>query len=149
MRILFAGIKQTEPAMSQENVNLIRDLYAAYSRHDTDAFFAMLDPDVEWVFADNFIYADVNPRIGRDAFSKGSLRRLETDWEDGFEGVPDEILDAGENIIGLGHYVGVHKGTGKRLRAQFAHIFTLANGKVTRWRQYLDTKELADVAGVG
>jgi uncharacterized protein len=135
--------------MSLENVNIVRDLYAAYSRHDEDAFRAVLDPDVEWVFADNFFYADVNPAIGGDAFSKGRLRRLETDWEGGFEGVPDEILDAGENVIGLGHYVGVHKATGKRLRAQFAHVFTLANGKVTRWRQYPDTKQLADVAGMG
>ena len=63
--------------------------------------------------------------------------------------MPDEILDAGENVIGLGHYVGVHKATGKRLRAQFAHVFTLSNGKVARWRQYLDTKQLADAAGVG
>jgi ketosteroid isomerase-like protein len=134
--------------MSQENVNIVRGIYDAYSRHDEDAFFAVLDPNVEWVFADNFFYADVNPAVGRDAFTKGRLRRLETDWDGGFEGVPDEILDAGENVVGLGHYVGVHKATGKRLRAQFAHIFTLANGKVTRWRQYLDTKQLADVAGV-
>lgn len=31
------------------------------------------------------------------------------------------------------------------LRAQFAHIFTLVGGKVTRWRQYVDTKQFADV----
>ena len=59
--------------MSQENVNIIRGLYAAYSRHDEDAFFAVLDPNVEWVFADNFFYADVNPAFGRDVFSKGRL----------------------------------------------------------------------------
>jgi ketosteroid isomerase-like protein len=36
------------------------------------------------------------------------------------------------------------KPTGKSIRAQFAHIWTLADGKVTRWRQYVDTKQFAD-----
>jgi ketosteroid isomerase-like protein len=130
--------------MANENIAVVRGLYEAWSRGDMDAFLATLAPDVEWRFADNFVYGQVNPVIGRDMLREGSLKRLKTEWQE-FDGVPDEILDAGDTVVGLGHYVGTHKATGKRLNAQFAHIFTLADGQVTRWRQYVDTKQFADV----
>ena len=131
--------------MSNANLAIVRGLYEAWSHGDVEAFLATLAPDVEWRFADNFIYGDVNPLIGRDRLRQGSLKRLKTEWQD-FDGVPDEILDAGDTVVGLGHYVGTHKATGRKLKAQFAHVFTLDDGKVTRWRQYVDTKQFADVA---
>jgi hypothetical protein len=121
--------------MSQQNVEIVRG--------DTDAFLEALTPDVEWRFADNFVYGVVNPLIGREALRKGSLKRLREDWEN-FDGVPDEILDAGDQVVGLGHYVGTYKPTGRHIRAQFAHVFTLRDGKIARWRQYVDTKQFAD-----
>jgi len=130
--------------MSQQNVAIVRDLYQTWSRGDLEGFLNVLAPDVEWRFADNFIYGRINPLIGRDKLREGSLKHLRTDWED-FDGIPDEIIGAGDTVVGLGHYVGKYKATGRTLRAQFAHIFTLAGGKVTRWRQYVDTKQFADV----
>ena len=61
-----------------------------------------------------------------------------------FDAVPEDILDAGEDIVGPSPYVGKYKPTGKTIRAQFAHVWTLSEGKVTRWRQYVDTKQFAD-----
>jgi SnoaL-like domain len=58
-------------AMSKRNVDLVRSLYAAWSRDDVEAFLQVLAPDVEWRFADSFIYGAVNPVIGRDALLKG------------------------------------------------------------------------------
>jgi ketosteroid isomerase-like protein len=132
-----------ESAMSERNVDLVRSLYAAWSRGDVEAFLQVLAPDVEWRFADNFIYGAVNPVIGRDALRKGSLRRLKTEWE-GFDGVLEDMLDAGDHVIGLGHYVGRYRLTGEQIRAQFAHVWTVKDGQVTRWRQYVDTKQFAD-----
>jgi ketosteroid isomerase-like protein len=64
--------------MSDRNVELVRSIYAAWSRDDVEGFLQALAADVEWRFADNFIYGTVNPVIGRDALRKGSLRRLKS-----------------------------------------------------------------------
>jgi len=56
----------------------------------------------------------------------------------------DELLDAGERIIMLGHYEGAPKGTGTRFRAQVVHVWALAQGKVHRFQQYTDTFQLAE-----
>jgi ketosteroid isomerase-like protein len=129
--------------MTQSNLEIVRGIYAAWPR-GIDAFMEKLAPDIVWRFADNFVYGQVNPLVGHNALRAGSLSSLKTDWE-GFDGELDELLDAGDRIVGLGHYVGVYKATGKRLRAQFAHIWTLKGGKVAEWRQYVDTKQFADV----
>jgi ketosteroid isomerase-like protein len=34
--------------MSQENVEVVSELVDAFDRRDTDAFLAVLRPDVEW-----------------------------------------------------------------------------------------------------
>lgn len=127
--------------MTQRNIDIVRGLYAAYSRRDMDTFMNTLHPDIEWRFAESFIFKE--PLFGREAVRGGSLRSLATEW-DGFDGELDELIDGGDQIVGLGHYVGTYKATGKSIRAQFAHIWTLAGGKVTRWRQYVDTKQFAE-----
>src|SRR5262245_4498209 len=62
----------------------------------------------------------------------------------GFDGVLEDMLDAGDYVIGLGHYVGRYRSTGEQIRAQFAHVWTVKDGYVTQWRQYVDTKQFAD-----
>ena len=44
--------------MSEENVNKIRDIYAAFGRGDIPAVLAGLHPEIEWWEAENFIYAE-------------------------------------------------------------------------------------------
>ena len=132
--------------MTQDNMDVVKGIYAAWPK-GIDAFLDALAPDVEWRFADNFVYGKTNPLIGHDALRQGSLKSLKTDWEE-FDGELDELLDAGDTIIGLGHYVGTYKATGRHLRAQFAHLWTLRGGKVIRWRQYVDTKQFVDVTGL-
>ena len=69
--------------------------------------------------------------------------RLGTDWE-GFSVTPEEWLDAGNRLVVMGIYQGTHKGTGKTVRAQFAHVWSLKEGRVVRFQQYTDTKQFAD-----
>ena len=132
--------------MSQENLQIVRGIYEATARRDIPAMFNVLDPKVEWRLADNWIYADRNPLIGpQAAIIEGPLSRIAVEWE-GFSIIPETLLDAGDHVVAHGVYTGVYKATGKQIRAQFAHIWTIAQGKVRRLRQYTDTKQFADAA---
>ena len=46
------------------------EIYAAWPR-EIDAFIEALAPDVEWRFADNFVYDAISPLIGRQALREG------------------------------------------------------------------------------
>jgi hypothetical protein len=51
----------------------------------------LLDPQVQWNEAENFIYADKNPYVGPQAVLEGVFMRLGTKW-DGFSVSAEEIL---------------------------------------------------------
>ena len=129
--------------MSEQHVNIVRGLYAAFATGDIPTIISALDPKVEWWEAENFIYADKNPYVGPDAVLTGVFMRIAEEW-DGFTVSPDGVLDAGDIAIGYGHYAGVYKQNSARVRAQFAHFFTFRDGKIVKFQQYTDTAQFAD-----
>ena len=129
--------------MSAENVKLVREMYEAFGKGNVPGVLGRLDPKIEWREADNFIYADKNPYVGPQAVLEGVFMRIVTDF-DNFSVTPDEILDAGDKVVALGTYSGTHKTTGKIVRAQMAHVWSIENGKAVKFQQYTDTKQFAD-----
>jgi|SRR5262245_6559402 len=130
--------------MSQENVNIVRGIYKSFARGDVPAVLEVLDPEVEWRLAENWIYADRNPLIGPQAIVEGTFTRLAAEWEE-FSVIPEQLLSSGDHVIALGTYTGTYKSTGKQVHAQFAHIYTFARGKVRKLQQYTDTMQFAEV----
>jgi ketosteroid isomerase-like protein len=131
--------------MSQGNVQVIRTIYEAFEKGDVPAVLGHMDQSIEWREAENFIYADRNPYIGPQAVLEGVFLRLGSDWE-AFTVTPEEWLDAGEHVVVLGTYTGTHKGSGRGVRAQFAHIWGVTGSRVVRFQQYTDTKQFAEAA---
>jgi ketosteroid isomerase-like protein len=113
-------------------------MYDAFARGDVAGVLGTLDPQIEWLEAENFIYAGGNPYIGHDAVLKGIFMRLGAEW-DKFSATPEEIVDGGDTIVALGRYRGTYKATGARVDAQFVHIMKFKNGKVVRFEQRTDT----------
>jgi hypothetical protein len=132
--------------MSEESVNVVKGIYEAFGRGDIPVVLAALDPRVEWREAENFIYADGNPYVGPQAVLEGVFMRLGDEWE-GFAVSAEGVLDAGETVVGYGHYSGTYKQTGARVRAQFAHLFTVRGGKVVKFQQYTDTAQFLKAVG--
>jgi len=132
--------------VSQANVAVIQNIYAAFAQGDGPAAFALMDSAMVWNEAENFPYADRNPYVGPAAIGEGVFFRLATEW-DGFQAVPAELLDAGETVVALGRYTATHNATGKALNAQFAHIWRLKDGKTTSFQQYTDTAQAREAVG--
>ena len=130
--------------MSEQNAKIVQGMYEAFGRGDIPVVIAALDPQVEWWEAENFIYDDGNPYVGPDAVLNGVFMRIGGEW-DGFLVSPEQVLDAGETIVGHGHYSGTYRKTGKQARAQFAHIFTFREGKIVKFQQYTDTAQFQQV----
>lgn len=61
-----------------------------------------------------------------------------TDW-DGFKVAPDAVVDGGDDVVVTGNYSGTSKETGKSFDARFAHHWTVRDGKVARFEQFVDS----------
>lgn len=129
--------------MSQENVDLINGLYTAFEKGDIPGVLGCMDADIVWNEADNFPYADRSPYIGPQSILTGVFARLANEW-DGFTCSVTEILDAGDRVIVFGFLSGTYRASGRSIRAQMAHDWTIAGGKAVRFQEYTDTKQVAD-----
>ncbi len=126
--------------MSAQNKTTVEELYAAFGRGDVPAILGIFHPEIEWWEAENFVYADKNPYRGPMAVLTGVFARLGSQW-DKFSATPQEVFDAGDTVIGCGHYTGKYLATGREVRAQFAHVFKFKDGKVVSFQQYTDTAQ--------
>lgn len=60
------------------------------------------------------------------------------DW-DRFSAVADDYIVEGNRVVSVGAYAGVNKATGKAMRAPFAHVWLVTDGKLARFDMYTDT----------
>ena len=128
------------------NADLIRSLYAAFARGDVPAVLGLFDPQIEWNEGEGVRYADRNPYRGPMAVAEGVFGRIIAEV-DGFAAVPASFIDGGENVVVQGRYQGKVKATGTILDAQFAHVYTLRDGKIIRFQQYTDTAQWTKALG--
>jgi ketosteroid isomerase-like protein len=104
---------------------------------------ALFDPRIEWMEAEGFVYAEGNPYIGPERVLNGIFMRLVSEW-DGFTVSPAEILPTPTGALSMGRYTGTHKTSGRSVNAQFAHVWRIADGKITGFQQFTDTAQFAN-----
>ncbi len=118
-------------------VEIVQRSYVAFAAGDMDGVLGDMDPDIEWRQAQGLPHGGTYhglAEVRRNIFDP-----LDEEWWDEFSADPDEFLEAGDEVVVLGRYRGVAKGTGKRLDVPFVHIWTLRDEKAVRFRQFLDT----------
>jgi ketosteroid isomerase-like protein len=126
-----------------QNSQTAEAFYAAMGRGDIPFVIGILDPQIVWNEAENFVYADKSPYVGVDAVLTCLFARLGGEW-DSFSAVPHQIVDGGETVVSLGRYGGVYKATGAKVDAQFVHVFYFKDGKIASFQQYTDTAQFKD-----
>lgn len=129
--------------MSEKNVQIVREIYEAFGSGDVPGVLSKFAPDIHWMEAENFIYADRNPYIGPQAVLEGVFLRFVSEWNN-FTVTTEAVLDVGDQVVTLGSYSGTYKATGKSVQAQMVHVWTIADGKAIKFQQHTDTKQFAD-----
>jgi ketosteroid isomerase-like protein len=81
--------------------------------------------------------------VGADAVLRDVFAGFREEWE-GWRAVVERYLDAGESAVALGRYEGTYKPTNRPVRAEFAHLYELEDGRIRRFIWYTDTLLLAE-----
>jgi uncharacterized protein len=129
--------------MSNDNQQLMRRLYDAYNRGDFDTILAAMTDDIEWYVPGAAPFA--GHRRGRDEvrqFFEDSRRLVHIDEFDA-----DEILSDGDKVVVLGRQRATVPETGRHFETEWAHVYTIRNGKVAHARIYTDTHAIASAFG--
>lgn len=124
------------------NLETIKNVYQAFATGDIPSVLKPFDDNIEWTETEGFPYGGTY--TGANSILENVFMKLGTEWEN-FAAVPDEILDAGEKIVALGHYSGKYNASEKNMRVPFAHVWTLRDGKIVKFVQYTDTLKVSEV----
>ncbi len=114
--------------------DLIRSFYAALSNGDAPTALGLMADDIEWHTMWHYKVVGRGPQ----KVAEGLMMPLMAEWES-FALTPAEYIADGNTVVSLGRFAGVHGASGKPVDAAYAHVWNVADGKIQRFRQYIDT----------
>src|SRR6476660_1775407 len=127
--------------MSQENVDMVRRMVAAFNRRDLSRLEEGSTSDMQWETAMGAIEAEVFEGFeGAETY----IERLGDAWEE-FQTIAEDVRDVGERVLMLGRIVGRGKGSGVAVEMPLGQVFDFRDGKVCCIRSYLDHEALKAV----
>ena len=123
--------------MSDKNVEIVRSGYDCVGRGDIEGLLALFDDAIEWKTPGPKELPTAGTRRGRQQVAEFfqtmdkvfEITRME----------PRTFLADGDRVVVLGVDTSRIKATGTVLDGEWAHVFTLKNGKVVAFQEYLDT----------
>jgi ketosteroid isomerase-like protein len=121
----------------QENINLVEQCYAAFLRGDIQSLLTRFTEDIDWEL----------PLIEEAPFS--GKRHGHQQVQEFFQSLdsmqeakqfePKEFIAQGNKVVVLGHYAWEIKSTKAQFDSDWTHIFTIRDGKIARFREFLDS----------
>lgn len=124
------------------NTDFVKSMYAAFGRGDIKSVVDACDPTIVWwVIGDAKDYPTLGMRNG-SAGVTGFFKDVGANIEFS-EFSPQNFYEASSKVFVEGHYAGTVKKTGRKVSSDFLHVFTIAGGKVTHFREFTDTAQIA------
>jgi ketosteroid isomerase-like protein len=121
----------------QENTNIVKQTYECFLRGDIESLLKLYADDVRWEVYGPPSVPTTGERNGLTELAEFFAQVNDSLEVQSFE--PREFIAQGDQVAVLGHYKWTAKPTGRPFSANWAHIVTLSNGKITRFREYTDT----------
>ena len=129
--------------MSQENVEVVREMYDAFSRGDLSGALNYLDPDVT---------IDASHRVdGRVGHGRDEVPPILAEWLGTRQMMREEvedIRDVGDRVLVVSTQRGRGKGSGIEMENRFGMLYEVRRGKVTRWTIYDEVSKALGAAGL-
>lgn len=129
----------------QANVRVVEGMFSSLSRGDIPGVLDRLSDDIEWRIAGPAELPFSGVHRGREAVARffrdfGQAAEFEE-----FE--PREYLAKGDKVVVLGHERQRVKATGRVVHTDWAMVFVLREGRINRFRNYVDSRDVGPTAG--
>ena len=102
--------------------------------------------DIEWVEAEGMPYGGVYN--GGDEVAQKVFGPIVDDIPD-FAVTPEESIASGSSVAVVVRYSDTAKGTGNTLSLPAVHVWDVRDGKVARFRQFIDTVKFGEAVPTG
>src|SRR6202049_4986931 len=130
----------------EENIQVVKDFFAAMGSYNEHDLLALVTEDIEWI-----IPGDGWPLAGTHrghaelaAVLKKASEEVEMTYPE-----PPEFVAQGDRVLVVGVATGKIKATNKPFKDNWVFDITVRNGKVRNIREYIDTQALARASQMG
>jgi ketosteroid isomerase-like protein len=120
-----------------QNVEVVQRIYEAVGHEDIPAVLDLLTDNVEWTLQGPSLIPFAGTRHGREEVAEFFSLVGETLEFLQFE--PREFVAQGDTVIVLGYERNLIKPTGRTFEQEWAHVYTLRDGKIAKVRCFEDT----------
>ena len=121
----------------QDNVKTVQQAYASFKNGDIQTLLGLMSDEVGWQLPeiDNVPFS--GSRQGREGVKQFFSMLADSQDVQSFE--PREFIAQGDKVVALGSYRWRVKSTGREFGGDWAHVFTVLDGKITGFQEYMDT----------
>jgi ketosteroid isomerase-like protein len=123
-----------------ENVQIVKDFFAAIGSGDKEGLLALVAEDIEWIIPgkDWPLAGTHRGHAGVAEVLQKASDEVETTYPE-----PPEFVAQGHRVLVVGVASGKIKATNRAFKDDWVFAITVQNGKVTKIREYIDTQALA------
>jgi ketosteroid isomerase-like protein len=129
--------------MSQENLEVVRQMYEAFHRRNAEASLAHFDPEV---MVDMSRRGEGGIGRGREELAQ-IIGEWVAEWEDWREEI-EEMRDLGSQVYVVAVQRGRGKGSGIEVEARYGVLYEFRGDKISRMTGYRDPEEGLEAAGL-
>lgn len=120
----------------QNNVEIVKQVFAAFNRGDEEEFGDMMTDDATWTEPEGSALVG-GTFHGRDEVLKNVFTPPRQQIKD-METTPERFIDAGDTVIVEGKYGGTAS-DGNHFEIPYAAVLDMQDGKIQRFANYEDT----------
>ncbi|WP_020656568.1 nuclear transport factor 2 family protein [Massilia niastensis] len=125
----------------QENIELVKQCYEAFAQGDIERLLNYMKDDVDWELPLVEGVPFSGKRQGRNAV--GEFFALVGSFQELREFRPEEFTAQGDRVVVTGRYAWLVKPTGTEFSCEWCHIFHIAGGKFSKFKEFTDTNKAA------
>ena len=130
--------------MSEENVEVVRRFYAAWSGDELPGPTELMNPEIEYVNPDRAV--EPGTRRGLAAFSR-AVEKVFEGWET-WHMEPEQFRAVGDQVAVVTRYRARGRGSGVEVEGQESALWTVRNGKVVRYAWFHKPADALEAAGL-
>ena len=130
---------------TKENVQIVKDFFAAMGSGDKQGLLALAAENIEWIIpGEDWPLAGTHRgHAGLADLLQKASEMLEISYPE-----PPEFVAQGDRVLVVGVATGKIKATNKPFKDDWVFAITVRSGKVANIREYIDTQALARAAQV-
>src|SRR5262245_57771251 len=129
--------------MSASNIEFVQQLYAIYARRDFDGVLQNCSPDIEWCSgASSDDFPAFGPRKGHAEVL--DFFQIVSQAVEFSEFTPLEFYSDRDKVFVLGTFTCRMTKGDRKVTSEWLHIFTVQDGRVVSFREFLDTARVAE-----